>query len=394
VTGDTGHAASITFNIPSTIVFGAGASRELPAQLKHLGATHALIVTDSFFVNNGLADEFVALLKRRALAASVFAEVQPDPTDRNVRAGLRAYRDCAADAIVALGGGSSIDAAKAIAMLTTNSEPMRQYMGYHNVPNAGAPMIAIPTTAGTGSEATRVAIITDTERREKMMMLSVHLMPTIALVDYELSMSMPKPLTAHVGVDTLTHGIEAYVSRKANGMTDPIALSCIALTATHLLAAWREPDNRAAREAMALAACQGGMAFSNSSVCLVHGMSRPLGAVYHVPHGLSNAVLLPVVTRFSLSGALTRYATASRIMGLSRGNDDDKTAAHKFAEGLEALNKALEIPPLRECIKVGRTEFENSLEKMAHDALASGSPQNNPVAPTVEQIVELYRQAW
>jgi alcohol dehydrogenase class IV len=237
-------------------------------------------------------------------------------------------------------------------------------------------------------------VITDTERDEKMMMLSAHLMASTALVDYELSVTMPKPLTAHVGVDTLTHGIEAYVSRKANLMTDPIALSCIALTAGSLLTAWREPDNRAAREAMAMAACQGGMAFSNSSVGLVHGMSRPLGALHHVPHGLSNAVLLPAITRFSLEGALPRYATIARIMGLAGGADDDATAGRKLVEGLEMLNEALEIPPLRECVKVGRAKFERGLEKMAGDALSSGSPQNNPVVPTVEQIIALYKEAW
>ncbi len=226
------------------------------------------------------------------------------------------------------------------------------------------------------------------------MMLSIHLMATVALVDYELSLSMPKTLTAHVGVDTLTHGIEAYVSRKANLMTDPIALSCIALTASNLLTAWREPDNRAAREAMSVAACQGGMTFSNSSVALVHGMSRPLGAVYHVPHGLSNAVLLPTVTKFSLDGATVRYATISRVMGLASKNDTDATAARKLVDGLENLNDALGIPPLRECVPVSQAAFEQSMEKMAHDALASGSPQNNPIVPTDEQIIALYKQAW
>jgi alcohol dehydrogenase class IV len=385
---------AVTINIPSTLVIGAGASRELPLHLQRLRARHALIVTDPFFAGNGLADECVARVRAAGFQADVFSDVQPDPTDANVRAGLQVYRECGADAVVALGGGSPIDAAKVIAMLTANPEPMRQYMGYHKAPNTGAPLLAIPTTAGTGSEATRVAVITDTAQHEKMMMLSQHLMATVALVDYELSMSMPRPLTAHVGVDTLTHGIEAYASKKANGMTDPIALSCITLVATSLLTAWREPDNRTAREAMALAACQGGMAFSNSSVCLVHGMSRPLGAVYHVPHGLSNAVLLPAVTRFSLPGATARYAMVARIMGLARGSEDDATASHKLVDGLERLNEALEIPPLRECVRVGRAEFDKTLEKMAADALASGSPANNPVVPTAEQIVALYREAW
>ena len=211
-----------SLNLPATILIGAGASRELPVQLKRLGARHALIVTDPFFKQNGLADSFVALLGQHSLAASVFAEVQPDPTDLNVLAGLAAYRESGADCIVAIGGGSSMDCAKAISLLTANPEPLRQYMGYHKVPNAGAPLVCIPTTAGTGSEATRVAVITDTERQEKMMILDGHLTPTVALVDFELSLSMPKPLTAHVGVDTLTHGIEAYVSKKGEWDDRPV----------------------------------------------------------------------------------------------------------------------------------------------------------------------------
>ena len=383
-----------TLNLPSTIIVGAGASRDVGVQLARLGARHALIVTDPFFRQNGLVDTIASLIQASGIAVSVFAEVQPDPTDSNVRAGVQALRDADADAVVAVGGGSAIDAAKTIAILARNPEPMRQYMGYHKIAQAGVPMIAIPTTAGTGSEATRVAVITDTEHQEKMMMLSAHLMATVALVDFELSLSMPKSLTAHVGVDTLTHGIEAYVSRKANGMTDPIALLCITLTARWLRTAWHAPDNRPAREGMALAACQGGMAFSNSSVCLVHGMSRPLGALYHIPHGLSNAVLLPTVTRFSIAGAPQRYAVISHSMGYAADSDNDDVAAHKLVEGLEALNKALQIPTLRDCIKVDRATFETTLEKMASDALASGSPQNNPVVPTVVQIVALYRQAW
>ena len=397
-----------SLNLPATILIGAGASKELPAQLKRLNAHHALIVTDPYFKQNGLADSFRVLLSQQGLAASVFAEVQPDPTDQNVLAGFATYRESGADCVVAIGGGSSMDCAKAICLLTANPQPLRQYMGYHNVPNAGAPLVCIPTTAGTGSEATRVAVITDTERHEKMMLLDGHLTPTVALIDFELSMSMPKPLTAHVGVDTLTHGIEAYVSKKANGMTDPLALSCIALVSKNLFAAWREPQNRMAREAMALAAFQGGAAFANASVCLVHGMSRPLGAVYHVPHGLSNAVLLPTVTRFSISAsensedsrnsessrAVGRYAGVARAMELAQVGDADDVAAHKLVEGLEALNAALKIPYLRDCVNVSREVFEASLAKLAQDALASGSPQNNPVVASVEQMVALYKQAW
>jgi alcohol dehydrogenase class IV len=275
-----------------------------------------------------------------------------------------------------------------------NPGPLSAFQGYHKIPKRGLPLIAIPTTAGTGSEATKAAVITDTVRMVKMMILDVKILPRVAIVDYELSLTMPAALTAHVGVDTLAHGIEAYVSKKANGMTDPLAISCIQLTSRHLLAAQTQPDNRRAREAMALAACQGGMAFSNSSVCLVHGMSRPIGAVFHLPHGLSNAVLLPAVTRFSIPGAPERYAHISRQMGLCEGSATDEYAGEALIEGLERLNADLGIPKLRDALRADRSAFEPHLKKMAEDALASGSPQNNPVVPTVDEIIDLYRCAW
>ena len=382
------------FNMPSAVVFGAGALNEVGAQAGRLGKRRALLVTDAFFAKNGLAGRVAELLESAGIAVRVFSEVQPDPSVQNVEQGLRAFHEHEADILVAVGGGSPIDAAKAIAVLTANPAPLSQYMGYHKIPKAGAPLIAIPTTSGTGSEVTKVTVITDTERDVKMMLLDQYLLPAVAIVDYELTMSMPPDLTAHVGVDTLTHGIEAYVSRKASAMTDPFALSCIALVAQNLYTAWSEPDNRAAREAMSLAACQGGAAFPNSSVCLVHGMSRPIGAIFHVPHGLSNAVLLPTVTRFSLTGAPQRYATVARTMGLATGADSDESAGEKLVAGLEELNAKLKVPRLRDCRGVERARFDQFVEKMAQDALASGSPSNNPVVPTVEEIVRLYNEAW
>jgi alcohol dehydrogenase class IV len=382
------------FNVPATIITGAGASRELGTQLARLGARRVLFVTDAFMVSSGVVDRFVRLLEEAKIEFALFAGVQPDPTDANVGAGLQEYVSRKCDAIVALGGGSPIDAAKAIAVLVNNPEPLSLYQGYHKVPRAGAPLVVIPTTAGTGSEVTKVAVITDTTRDVKMMMLDRHFLPTVALVDFELTLSMPPALTAHVGVDTLTHGIEAYVSRKATALTDPLALTCIRLVAEHLETAWREPGNRAAREGMMLAATMGGMAFANSSVALVHGMSRPIGAVFHVPHGLSNAVLLPAVTCFSLFGAAERYATVARTMGLATGADSAAAAGEKLLGGLSTLNARLAVPRLGGCRGVARERFDNLKAKMAVDALASGSPANNPVVPTAEQIVAIYDQAY
>ena len=382
------------FNIPSTVLTGAGASRELVPQLQRLGARRILLVTDAFMVTSGLAGTLVREMEKAGLAVALFAGVQPDPTDVNVRDGFRIFADQRCDTLVALGGGSPIDAAKAIAILTANPEPLSLYQGYHKIPRAGAPLVVIPTTAGTGSEVTKAAVITDTVRDVKMMMLDRHLLPAVALVDYELTLTMPRALTAHVGVDTLTHGIEAYVSRKATTLTDPLALTCIRLVAEHLETAWREPGNRPAREGMMLAATLGGMAFANSSVALVHGMSRPIGAVFHVPHGLSNSMLLPAVTRFSLGAAPGRYATIAKTMRLCPPEADEAAAGAALIQSLVDLNTRLEVPRLRDCPGLEPQKFESVLEKMAADALASGSPQNNPRVPTAAEIVALYREAW
>jgi alcohol dehydrogenase class IV len=383
-----------TFDVPSSILFGAGARLRLGQELQKLGISRTLLVTDQRLKDAGTIASFEAQLNGAGIAATIFSDVQPDPTDLNVAAGLEYLRASNAEAIVAIGGGSVIDAAKIIGIAATNPQPLSDFQGYHKIPKRGLPLIAIPTTAGTGSEATKAAVITDTARMVKMMMLDVKILPRIAIVDYELSRTMPAALTAHVGVDTLAHGIEAYVSKKANGMTDPLAISCIQLTSRYLLTAQKEPDDQRAREAMALAACQGGMAFSNSSVCLVHGMSRPIGAVFHLPHGLSNAVLLPAVTRFSIPGAPERYARISREMGFCDTSANDEDAGKALVEGLERLNAQLGIPTLRDAVGTDRSAFEPHLKKMAEDALASGSPQNNPVVPTAEEIVDLYRRAW
>lgn len=235
------------FHVPPTILVGGGVRREVVAQLQKYLIQRVLLVTDVGMMQLGPAREIAALLDDAGVSVTIYDGVQPDPTDQNVAHGLDLFRSNDCQAIVAVGGGSPIDAAKAISVLTTNSSPLSQYAGYHKIPRAGAPLIAIPTTAGTGSEATKVAVITDTTQDVKSMILSVHLVPTAALVDYELTLSMPPDLTAAVGVDTLTHGIEAYVSRKANGMTDPLALSCIELVAKHLRKAYREPNNHDAR---------------------------------------------------------------------------------------------------------------------------------------------------
>jgi alcohol dehydrogenase class IV len=382
------------FDIPATILHGGGSRKNLPGLVQELGGKRVLLVTDPGVVQLGVAAEITGILEAAGLEVAVFDQIQPDPTDENVVHGVAALQAHQADVIVALGGGSPIDAAKVIAIRSTNPAPLPEYMGLHKIPHHGIPLIAIPTTAGTGSEASKVAVITDTSRHVKMMMLSAPLLPRAAIVDFELTLSMPKGLTSAVGVDTLTHGIEAYVSRKANALTDPLALQCIELAARHLRTAWNEPNHREAREGMMLSATLGGMAFSNSSVCLVHGMSRPMGAVFHLPHGLSNAVLLPAVTRFSVGAAADRYATIARTVGCAEAATPDARACEALIGWLENLNQDLEVPRLSQCRGVTKELLDAHIEKMASDALASGSPANNPRVPVAAEIVELYQQAW
>ncbi|MFL6448124.1 MAG: iron-containing alcohol dehydrogenase [Bryobacteraceae bacterium] len=383
-----------SFDTPPTVLFGAGARFRLSEELKRLGVARILVVSDNHLVQTGVIDTFQSQLRNENIEATIFSDVQPDPTDVNVLAGLEMLRQCGAEALVAVGGGSVIDAAKIISIAVENPGPLSQFQGYHQIPKPGIPLVVIPTTAGTGSEATKAAVITDTARQVKMMILDRKIMPRTSIVDYELTLTMPQSLTAHVGIDTLVHAIEAFVSKKAFGMTDSLAVSCIRLTSRYLPVAYREGGNREAREAMALAACQGGMAFTNSSVCLVHGMSRPIGAVFHLPHGLSNAVLLPTVTRFSVPGAPARYARVAREMGLASEDQDDDDACGALIEGLEQFNHQLGVLRLRDYVGRSQSEFESHLPKMASDAVASGSPQNNPVVPSADEIVQLYKQAW
>jgi alcohol dehydrogenase class IV len=272
----------------------------------------------------------------------------------------------------------------------TNDGSLADYAGYDRIPLPGLPVVAVPTTAGTGSEVTCVTVITDSERDVKMMIRDDKLLPRAALVDYRLTMSCPPALTAHVGVDSLTHAIEAYVSTQANPLTDMFALEAARLIAGNLRVAFTDGTDEEAREALMLGAMLAGAAFSNASVCLVHGMSRPIGAHFHLAHGLSNALLLPAVTRFSVSGAPARYAAVARAIGAARPDDSDSVACERLVAELDRLNADLGIPRLRD-LDVDLDDFSARLPAMADAALASGSPGFNPRSATADEIVDLYR---
>ena len=384
--------STANINLPRILRVGAGASQELVATLSQLGLSRPLLITDPFMIECGYAERLQAPLQEAGVSFGLFGDCVPDPTTDSVYQALAQLREEQYDCVVALGGGSSLDTAKAVAVLAERDGPMRDYKVPHQI-DSGLPILAIPTTAGTGSEATRVAVITDTETQEKMLCMGLGLMPVAALVDFELTLTMPYRLTADTGIDSLCHALEAYVSRKANPFTDSIALTAMRTIYQNIRTACDEPDNRAAREAMMLAATQGGIAFANASVTLIHGMSRPIGALFHVPHGLSNAMLLPEITAWSVDHAPDRYAHCARYMGIAAEGDSDSIALAKLVEGLRALSRDLSVPTPAE-YGIEEARWIDSLELMAQQALDSGSPANNPRVPNSDEIVELYRRVW
>ncbi len=382
-----------TITMPRLLYIGGGAVAEVTTALGRLVASRPLIVTDHFMARSGLLARVTDRLDAAGLRWRVFADTVPDPTTKVVDAGVRELRAADYDCLIALGGGSPIDTAKAMSVLAANGGQMRDYKVPNEIPRTGLPLIAIPTTAGTGSEVTRFTVITDSESDEKMLIMGLACCPAAAIVDYELTLSMPWRLTADTGIDSLTHAIEAYVSRKASPFTDGVATAAMGLIAKHIRSACREPDNRTAREAMMLGATQAGMAFSNASVCLVHGMSRPIGAFFHVPHGLSNAMLLPEITAFSAPAALARYADCARAMGIAGGAEGNQSAVARLLDELRALNRDLEVPSPK-AYGISEERYVELLPVMASQALVSGSPANNPRVPTADEIIDLYRRVY
>jgi alcohol dehydrogenase class IV len=378
---------------PRFMLVGGGSVAEIASVLAKFGLKKPLIVTDPFMVSSGLLERCLEPLRAAGIAAAIFSDTIPEPTDTIIENGVRVLKAGDHDCLIGFGGGSPIDTAKAMAILATGTEPMRAYKVPFVADHGALPVIAIPTTAGTGSEATRFTVITDHLRDEKMLIAGLGALPLAAIVDYELTFTVPKRTTADTGVDSLTHALEAYVSRRANPFSDAQAMAAMALIGANLRTAYHEPANAQAREAMMLGAMQAGIAFTNSSVALVHGMSRPIGAHFHVPHGLSNAMLLPALTRFGLQAATARYATASRIIGFAAAADSDERAAEKLADGLATLNTELGVPSPRE-FGIDGAVWEAKLDLMADQALASGSPANNPRIPEKTDIIALYRAVW
>ncbi len=381
------------FIMPAHVVLGSGAVEQVGAQCQKRGWKHALIVSDKIMQSLGLVDQVRQLLADSGIGSAVFAGVNTEPVVEYVQEGLQIYRDAGCDFVVAVGGGSPIDTAKAVAVLATNPGSIEEYKGIGKIAQPGVPLVAIPTTAGTGSEATVYTVITDQKTDVKMLIGSPYLMPTIAIVDPLLTVSSPQGVTAATGVDALVHAIEAYVSVKRQPMTDIFCLSAIELISQNIRQAWSNGNNIEAREKMMLGAMQAGIAFSNSSVALVHGMSRPIGAYFHIAHGVSNAALLAVVTEFSLVGDPQRYADVAAAMGEPVDGLSLMEAADRSVTAIRRLVRDIRIPSLQQ-LGVDRARLMDLAPVMADAAIDSGSPANNPRKPSKQEIIELYARAY
>ncbi len=377
------------FIMPGHILSGTGALEQ--ADFASLGRK-ALVVTDPVMVSLGNCGLLLDILQKQRVQSFVYAGITGEPTDRMIEDGLHMYQQNGCDCIIGLGGGSPIDSMKAIGALVENGGCIADFMG-KPIDVSMPPMAAIPTTAGTGSEATQFTIITDTEKDIKMLLKGACLLPDLAIIDPRFSMTAPPKVTAATGLDALCHCVEAFTSRKAQALSDTFAVSAVKRIFRYLPKAYHDGTDAEARIEMATAALEAGIAFNNASVTVIHGMSRPIGALFHVAHGLSNAMLIQECLTFALPGAYDRFGLLGRAIGCASPEDPDQAAAEKFLAAVMDLTKELDTPTLA-AYGIEKDAFFAVIDKMAHDAMASGSPQNTRREVTEEDVKEIYKKLY
>lgn len=378
-----------TFTTPDKILMGTNAVAQAVNVFNQLG-THALIVTGPHVGKSTMVATLERTLDRDQVKYTVIDTIEGEPTTAMIAEGVEAYKRAGCDFIIGLGGGSPLDSAKAIAAMTVLEGSLESYKGQDiNVPLP--PIVCVPTTSGSGSEVTRYTIIKDEESGTKMLLQGSSLLPKVAMVDFTFANGCPPQLTAATGLDALTHAIEAIISVNAQPLSDALALSAIKRIFRYLPSAYRNGSDQNARRELAIAATQAGISINNSSVTLVHGMSRPLGALFHVPHGLSNAMILHTCLADMEMAArhnLARIATYMRIHAV-----DEIDASEKFVQEVDDLLSKLDVPTLRE-FGIDEKEYMSAIPRMTLDAIASGSPSHAPREYTADDIASLYRKAY
>lgn len=371
--------------------FGPGAREVLPREINRLGLTKAFVATDKDLIKFGVADKVLSVLQKAGIPYVVFSEVKPNPTVSNVKAGVKAFAESGADFILAIGGGSSIDTSKAIGIITNNPEfsDVVSLEGVAPTKKKSVPIIALPTTAGTAAEVTINYVITDEQNEKKMVCVDPNDIPAIAIVDAELMYTLPKSLTASTGLDALTHAIEGLITKGAWEMSDMFEIKAIEMITRYLETAVFEPTNAEARNGMAVAQYIAGMAFSNVGLGVVHGMAHPLGAIFDVPHGVANALLLPVIMEYNAPAALDKYVQIAKAMNVYKENMTKEEAAKAAVDAVKALSIKVGIP--QHLSELGIKESD--LDKLAASAIADVCTPGNPREVTKEIILDLYKKA-
>ena len=379
------------FFIPQNIISGENAIQMSVDYMDAYGEK-PLIVTDEAMIKFGNVQKLTDELDKIGKKYVVFPGINTEPTHTMIDEGVKIYNEEGCDFLIGIGGGSPMDAMKAIGAVATNGGSITEYMG--KVIEKKLPfLVAIPTTAGTGSEVTKVSIITNTETDVKMLLSDAKLMADLAVIDPVFTLTVPPEVTVATGVDALTHAIEAFTSIKAFDMTDFFAKSAVEKIFENIYEVYTNGDNISARREMAIAALEAGIAFSNASVTIVHGMSRPIGALFGVPHGQSNAMLLSVCLKYLKPGAESRLAELAKVIGVFRQGMTNAEAADAFVTATVALLRTLKVKTIQDS-GVTEKKFFKYIPKMASDALASGSPGNTRRTPSQEDIENLYKELW
>jgi lactaldehyde reductase len=371
--------------------FGPGARQVLPKEIARLGLHKAFVATDKDLIKFGVADKVLDVLKAANIPFEVFSEIKPNPTVSNVKAGVKAFAESGADFILAIGGGSSIDTSKAIGIITNNPEfsDVVSLEGVADTKKKSVPVIALPTTAGTAAEVTINYVITDEENEKKMVCVDPNDIPAMAIVDAELMYTLPKGMTAATGLDALTHAIEGLITKGAWEMSDMFEIKAIEMITRYLETAVKEPTNAEARNGMAVAQYIAGMAFSNVGLGAVHGMAHPLGAIFDIPHGVANALLLPIVMEFNAPAALDKYVEIAKAMDVYTKGMSNEEAAKAAVDAVKSLSKRVGIPQTLTEIGIKAED----LPRLAKAAYADVCTPGNPREVSEEILLDLYKKA-
>lgn len=379
----------ITFQLPSINLFGAGSVNEVGTILQDLGVKKSLLVTDEGLHKLGLSEKIAKIIRDAGIDVAIFPKAEPNPTDKNVEEGLKAFQKENCDSVVTLGGGSSHDAGKGIALVAANGGKIHDYEGVDISKKPMVPLVAINTTAGTGSELTKFTIITDSKRKVKMAIIDKHVTPTLSINDPELMIGMPAGLTAATGLDALTHAIEAYVATDRTPITDALAIHAMQIVPKYLPRAVANGHDIEAREQMAYAQSLAGMAFNNAGLGYVHAIAHQFGGFYNFPHGVCNAILLPHVCQFNLISNVERYANIATFLGENVEGLSDYDAAQVAIETMVRFGQDLGIP-------AGFKEMgakEEDIPTLAKNAMKDVSGLTNPRKPKLEEVEQIIENA-